>query len=131
MTAGKIVATIGFVLITTTVVSPILFGGLSTPMALAAELPSLDVAPLCHGIADQGADPLQAGDQSVTFSQCMQSEQRDRGTVAKEWSGFSPLSQQVCTDEAMAGGDSSYTDLLTCLEMARDVKKESAVETSQ
>jgi hypothetical protein len=98
----------------------------STSIALADELPTLNVAPLCQGIADQGADPLQAGDQSVSFSQCMQSEQRDRTTVAKEWSGFSPESQQMCSDEAVAGGDSSYTDLLTCLEMARDVNKESA-----
>jgi hypothetical protein len=102
----------------------------STPMALANELPRLDVAPLCHGIADQGADPLQAGDQSVSFSQCMQSEQRDQATVAKEWSGFSPESQKMCADEAVAGGDSSYTDLLTCLEMARDVNKEDAAGAS-
>ena len=102
----------------------------SMPMALADELPRLDVAPLCHGIADQSADPLEAGDQSVSFSQCMQSEQRDQATVAKEWSGFSPVSQQMCADEAMAGGDSSYTDLLTCLEMARDVNKERAAGVS-
>lgn len=98
----------------------------SMPMALADELPKLDVAPLCHGIADQGADPLQAGDQLVSFGQCMQSEQRDQATVAKEWSGFSSGSQHMCADEAEAGGDSSYTDLLTCLEMARDVNKEGA-----
>jgi hypothetical protein len=95
----------------------------STPMALADEVPTLDVAPLCHGIADQGADPFEAGDPMVSFKQCMESERNDRATVAKEWSGFSADSRQMCTDEATAGGESSYTDLLSCLEMARDVNK--------
>jgi hypothetical protein len=93
----------------------------STPMALADEVPNLNVAPLCHGIADQGADPSEAGDPMVSFKQCIESEQKDRATVAKEWFQFSPENKQMCTDEATAGGESSYTDLLSCLEMARDV----------
>jgi hypothetical protein len=93
----------------------------SAPMALAAQVPKLDVAPLCHGIADQGADPLEAGDPAVSFKQCIESEQQDRASVVKEWPQFSAESKQMCTDEATAGGESSYTDLLTCLEMARDV----------
>jgi hypothetical protein len=94
----------------------------STPVVLADEIPKLDVAPLCHGIADQGADPLQAGDPMVSFKECMESEQSDRATLAKEWSRFSADSKQTCVDEASTGGESSYTDLLTCLEMARDVE---------
>jgi hypothetical protein len=96
----------------------------SAPMALADEVPKLDVVPLCHGIADQGADPFEAGDPMVSFKQCIESEQNDRATVAKEWSQFSADSKQMCTDEATDGGESSYTDLLTCLEMARDVNNE-------
>jgi hypothetical protein len=52
----------------------------------------------------------------------MESEQPDRATVAKEWSEFSPENKQICTDEATTGGESSYTDFLTCLEMVRDVE---------
>jgi hypothetical protein len=94
----------------------------STSVVLADEIPKLDTAPLCRGIADQGADPLEAGDPTVSFKQCMASEQSDRATLAKEWSRFSADSKQTCVDEASAGGESSYTDLLTCLEMARDVE---------
>ena len=103
-------------------VTSVFFIVFSTPVVLADEIPKLDVAPLCHGIADQGADPLASGDPTVSFKQCMASEQSDRSTVAKEWSRFSAESKQTCVDEASAGGESSYTDLLTCLEMARDVE---------
>jgi hypothetical protein len=99
-------------------------------MALADDVPKLDVAPLCHGIADQGADPLETGDPMVSFKQCIESEQTDRATVAKEWSQFSAESKQMCTDEATDGGESSYTDLLTCLEMARDVGYEDSSRAS-
>jgi hypothetical protein len=103
---------------------------LSAPMALADEVPNLDVAPLCRGIADQGADPLEAGDPAVSFKQCMESERNDRATVAKEWSSFPADSKQMCADEATAGGESSYTDLLSCLEMARDVNDTSLTGAS-
>jgi hypothetical protein len=108
----------------------ICFCVLSTPMALADEVPRLNVAPLCHGIADQGADPLETGDPVVSFNQCIESEKNDQATVAKEWSQFSGESKRMCTDEATAGGESSYTDLLTCLEMARDVDNEESSRTS-
>ena len=42
--------------------------------------------------------------------------------MIKEWSQFSVEDKKHCVAEATMGGESSYTDLLTCLEMARDVK---------
>jgi hypothetical protein len=90
--------------------------------AQADEYPVLNVLPLCHGIVDQGADPLQAGDPSVSLKQCLDAEQEDRETIKKEWSTFSADDKKHCVAEATMGGESSYTDLLTCLEMARDVK---------
>jgi hypothetical protein len=79
---------------------------------------------MCHGIADQGADPMQAGDPKVSFKQCMDSESADKATLQKEWSAFSAADQQQCTAAVTMGGLPSYTDLLTCLEMARDVEKD-------
>ncbi len=40
-----------------------------------------------------------------------------------EWSTFSAADKKHCIAEATMGGESSYTDLITCLEMARDVRK--------
>jgi hypothetical protein len=90
--------------------------------AQSDEFPVLDVQPLCRGIISQGDAPLQAGDQSVTMDQCLQAERVDRETMIKEWPQFSAADRGHCVAEATMGGESSYTDLLTCLEMARDVK---------
>ena len=43
--------------------------------------------------------------------------------MIKEWSDFSSDDKRHCVAEATVGGESSYTDLLTCLEMARDVRE--------
>jgi hypothetical protein len=91
--------------------------------ARSDETPVLNVLPLCQGIVSQGADPLQAGDPSVSLKQCLDAEQEDRGTMKKEWSTFSASDKKNCVAEATMGGESSYTDLITCLEMARDVRK--------
>jgi hypothetical protein len=99
--------------------------------ARAADVPQLNVAPMCHGIADQGADPLQAGDPNVSFKQCTDSETADKATLGKEWGQFSTNNKQHCTSEARMGGLPSYTDLLTCLEMARDVDKDRAQQQEQ
>jgi hypothetical protein len=89
--------------------------------ARSDEIPTLDVRPVCHGIASQGADPLEAG-LRATFEQCTQSEQQVREQLEKEWSTFSAADKQHCVSLAKTGGESSYTELLTCLEMARDVR---------
>ena len=94
-----------------------------TPSVSADEIPTLNVTPLCHGIADHAADPLETGDPKVSFEHCMASEQSDRAALAKEWSMFAAEDKDNCTEEARTGGESSYTDLVTCLEMAREAEE--------
>jgi hypothetical protein len=53
---------------------------------------------------------------------CIQSEKEVRDQLVKQWSTFSAADRTSCESEARMGGDSSYTELLTCLEMARDVR---------
>jgi hypothetical protein len=96
---------------------------LPIPSARSDETPVLNVLPICQGIVSQGADPLQAGDPSVSLKQCLDAEQDDRETMKTEWSTFSAADKKHCIAEATMGGESSYTDLITCLEMARDVRK--------
>jgi hypothetical protein len=95
--------------------------GVSVSAARSDQYPTLNTAPLCHGITNQS--DLQEGFRSVSFDQCMQAEQTDRETMIKEWSTFSADEKRHCIAEATVGGESSYTDLLTCLEMARDVRQ--------
>jgi len=88
--------------------------------ARSDDIPTLDVRPVCRGIASQSE--LEAGLQRTNFEQCMQSEQTVREQIKKEWSGFSTADKSHCVSLAKTGGESSYTELLTCMEMARDVR---------
>jgi hypothetical protein len=99
------------------VLPALLCGSLS---ARSDRFPKLNVAPLCHALTDQSA--LQLGFQTVTFDECMKAEQKDRQTMIKEWPTSSSSDRQQCLSVATASGVSSYTELATCLEIARDVR---------
>jgi hypothetical protein len=85
-------------------------------------VPNLNVEQVCEGIAKQGGvtfhDPAVAQEKK----NCLDSEQAIRDELVKQWSTFSPVDKTHCVNESVMGGESSYTELLTCLEMARDVR---------
>jgi hypothetical protein len=89
--------------------------------ARSDDIPTLDVNPVCHGIAMQGE--LEAGLQRTNFEQCVKSEQDTREQLKKEWSTFTTPDKTDCVNLAKTGGEPSYTELITCMEMARDVRK--------
>lgn len=85
-------------------------------------VPSLNVEQVCEGIAQQGGVSFRDPNIAVEKKNCLDSEHATRDELVKQWSSFSPSDKSACTNEATMGGDSSYTELLTCLEMARDVR---------
>ena len=85
------------------------------------DIPTLDVNPVCRGIASQSE--LEVGLQQTNFQQCLQSEQATREQLKKEWSTFTTADKSHCVALAKTGGESSYTELITCMEMARDVRE--------
>jgi hypothetical protein len=91
--------------------------------ASADEVPTLNVDPMCRGIAAHAAAPGETGGPDLSFTQCVNQELRIRNRLTKRWATFSAESRAECVGEATAGGLSSYTDLLTCLQMARDVEQ--------
>ena len=91
------------------------------PAAQSDQIPVLDVNPVCHGIASQS--DLEAGLQQTNFEQCVQSEQAVRDEIKKEWSTFTTADKTHCVALAKTGGEWSYAELITCMEMARDVRK--------
>jgi len=93
------------------------------------QYPILNVAPLCHALTDRSN--LQLGLRDVSFDDCMKAEHADRETMIKEWSTFSADDKRHCIAGATMGGVPSYTDLVTCLEMARDVRAIRAQEKTQ
>src|SRR3974377_1577831 len=101
-----------------TVLAALCLSGLS---ARSDDIPTLDVNPVCRGIAMQGE--LEVGLQQTSFQQCVQSEQEVREQIKKEWSTFSASDKSHCVALAKTGGEASYTELITCMEMARDARK--------
>ncbi len=98
----------------------------STAIVLADDVPVLDVKPICRGIALQSANPTEKGGPDLSFNECLQSERAVRDELAKIWSKFVAADKGHCVRLATQGGEPSYTELITCLEMARDVRALSA-----
>ncbi len=96
--------------------------GAQLMMPVADSVPQLNVEQVCEGIAQQGGvtfhDPAIAQEKK----NCLDSEQTIRDELVKQWSSFAPADRVHCVNESRMGGESSYTELLTCLEMARDVR---------
>ena len=105
-------------------------------LALGAQLlipvvdsvPTLNVEQVCTGIAQQGGVTFHDSAIAQEKKDCLDSEQAIRDELTKQWSSFNASDKVHCTNESRMGGDSSYTELLTCLEMARDVRSMRAGE---
>jgi hypothetical protein len=104
------------------ILPPALILGVHLLMPVSDSVPTLNVDQVCTGIAQQGGVSFHDTDTSEEKKNCLDSEQATRDQLVKEWSSFSPSDKVSCTNEARMGGDSSYTELITCLEMARDVR---------
>ena len=89
---------------------------------VADGVPQLNVEQVCEGIAKQGGvtfhDPAIAQEKK----NCLESERAVREELVKQWSSFAAADKTSCVNESRMGGESSYTELLTCLEMERDVR---------
>jgi hypothetical protein len=53
--------------------------------ARSQEIPDLNVDPVCHGIAQQAANPTEKGDPDLSFANCVKSEQAMRQKLVDEW----------------------------------------------
>jgi hypothetical protein len=83
-------------------------------VALADDVPTFDVAATCR--AESQDDPG-AG----IAATCMAQEQKARETLVSQWTQFAPQSRTNCTQEQF-GATRSYVELLTCLQIAKEVK---------
>jgi hypothetical protein len=86
-------------------------------VALAAveQVPSFDVDPSCRAAASR------AGSQSYE-SICRRKEQQARATLEQLWPQFTSADRTQCVQLSTLGGKPTYTELLTCLELARDAR---------
>ena len=93
------------------------FLGLLSNFAFADDVPKLDFTKSCR--TDVAAYPGGGGNKA-----CLTDEQNARKTLVVQWKRFSPESRARCSSMVTdLVGSQSYVELLTCLQMARDVQK--------
>jgi hypothetical protein len=91
-------------------------------IAQSAGVPNLNVRPVCRGIAQQATTPGEYGGPALGYGRCIQSEMAMRRELIRRWARYTPGEKANCIGSEL-GGYGSYTDLATCLQMARDARK--------
>jgi hypothetical protein len=76
----------------------------------ADRLPAFDIAKNCREEV--------VGSAIATPESCTKDETNAKNELTKRWSQFGASQKKSCIGEADIGGDASYVELLTCLEMA-------------
>ena len=85
--------------------------------AAAERVPQFNVKPACQAAAER------VRSQSGYLSACVQDEMRARDKIKTSWGQFQPAERTHCVQLSSFGGKPTYTELLTCLEMARDARQ--------
>ena len=93
---------------------PIIILTSQPPTPIADTAPKFDIARVCQ--SEGGSNEEQ--------KRCAADETQARDTLQTEWTQFTPSAKKQCNEEANIDNTPSYVELLTCLEMERDVKKE-------
>ncbi len=93
-------------------------------VTIADDVPHFDLEPVCRGISQQGGLDLEPN-KSVKqdYNSCLKSEMAVREQLVSQWSTFNASDKANCIGGSSAGGLASYSGLLTCLQMAKEVRK--------
>jgi hypothetical protein len=84
------------------------------PTLVADTVPKFDITRECQS----------EGGTKSTQQTCVGDENQARRQLESEWAQFGASDRAECYEETNTDGSPSYVEFLTCLEMARDVKKE-------
>ncbi|MGB6351002.1 MAG: hypothetical protein WBG10_13340 [Pseudolabrys sp.] len=90
--------------------------GVCQSAAVADSVPSWDVTGSCRGAAEAGY----MQDSKVNLQRCLDSEQRTREQLNKNWATFPAADRVKCVKTQTFS--QTYSELATCLEMQRDLE---------
>jgi hypothetical protein len=82
-----------------------------SPIAVSDSVPQFDIVRECRF----------EGGPTATVDRCSQDETAALSQLKTEWAQFSGTDLKTCMTETTIGGFASYVELLTCMEMARDL----------
>ena len=91
---------------------PIVILATLSPIHVSDTVPTFDIVRECR----------YEGGSAANIEQCSQDETAALGQLKTEWVQFVGAEKRSCMDTTQIGGSASYVELLTCLEIARDVK---------
>jgi hypothetical protein len=91
-------------------------------------IPTFNVEPSCRGAAARSTVPMGATENTTDV--CVRKENDAREQIVKEWGTFSAADRSYCVPLSMQGGRPTYTELLTCLELAREARNLKDKESS-
>jgi hypothetical protein len=83
-----------------------------SPIAVSDTVPKFDTVRECNF----------EGGPSVDVARCSRDEAAALRQLQQAWAQYASADRKACTAEATIAGFASYVELLTCLEMARDVE---------
>src|SRR5882672_8196827 len=95
---------------------PIVILATLSPIDVSDTVPTFDIARECR----------YEGGSAGNVEQCSQDEAAAMRQLKTEWVQFVGADKRSCMVTTQIGGFASYVELLTCLEMARDVGSASA-----
>ena len=87
-----------------------------SPIPVSNTVPTFDTVKECR---------FEAGS-VVDFDRCSRDEAAALRQLQQAWTKFSGADRKTCVGETAIGGFVSYVELLTCLEMASEVRKDNA-----
>ena len=78
------------------------------------QVPTLNIGRSCS------ADAGEAANVQLTTGECQRDEADAKKQLDQRWSRLSADAKRQCVKESTIGGDQSYVELLTCLQMSSD-----------
>lgn len=98
------------------VLAGLMLNSVSSAWALEA-FPNLDMRPGCRAAVNAGVGL------GRDMDSCLRSEEAARDKLKEGWKNFLAEDRRSCTGMTQMGGPPSYVEVLTCVEMARDVRE--------
>jgi len=103
--------------------APLLLG--SHLLAVADSVPVFDIKKSCQG------RNIEAVFGRRNSNACIQSEEAARDQLKKSWGEFPAKDKVGCVATAKIGGSPSYIEVITCLEINRDLDKMRATSSDK
>jgi len=104
-----------------------LLGAHLLAIPVADRVPQLRVEPNCRAASVATTDIRAASSTQLSEKDatdlCVKTENEAKATLQKQWSKFNAADRTSCSNLASIGDGSTYTHLLTCLEVARDARQ--------